>query len=403
MTTGVRLVSALFTTSLFFLLSAQDLEVTPRCSDGYSWREDKEDCVDINECETIAEPCKGRLKCINHFGGYLCLVYSAVVSTSVPNQEAHPMPPSPLTEPPPPALAQLDCPMGSVFHNGACMDLDECATGSHNCVAPRECVNTLGSYMCRCSQGYRVFGSRCLDIDECLLGHCQHGCVNQDGSFSCQCSQGFSLKPNGRTCQDVDECLLPGSRCQFQCHNTEGSFRCTCPIGYQLHGNRHSCVDVDECAENVHNCTEEQTCFNLYGRHTCIDTLRCDDPYTKSSEDLCVCPNELPGCADMPYSIRRKHMEIVSRRRLPTDIFILQSRARYQGGYNSFRIRAGNAGGEFVLRQVNDYTAMLSLIRTLHGPQELVLDLEVISVHRAFHFHSSSLLRLHVFVSEGVR
>lgn len=37
---------------------------------------------DINECETIAEPCQGEMKCFNHYGGYLCLPRSASVITA---------------------------------------------------------------------------------------------------------------------------------------------------------------------------------------------------------------------------------------------------------------------------------------------------------------------------------
>lgn len=37
---------------------------------------------DINECERIAEPCQGEMKCFNHYGGYLCLPRSASVITA---------------------------------------------------------------------------------------------------------------------------------------------------------------------------------------------------------------------------------------------------------------------------------------------------------------------------------
>lgn len=35
--------------------------------------------LDINECETIPDACKGEMKCFNHYGGYLCLPRSASV------------------------------------------------------------------------------------------------------------------------------------------------------------------------------------------------------------------------------------------------------------------------------------------------------------------------------------
>ena len=40
------------------------------------------------------------------------------------------------------------------------------------------------------------------DIDECLSsnGLCAQQCINTDGSYSCRCNHGFFLDSNGRTC-----------------------------------------------------------------------------------------------------------------------------------------------------------------------------------------------------------
>lgn len=35
--------------------------------------------LDVNECETIPDACKGEMKCFNHYGGYLCLPRTASV------------------------------------------------------------------------------------------------------------------------------------------------------------------------------------------------------------------------------------------------------------------------------------------------------------------------------------
>ena len=41
------------------------------------------------------------------------------------------------------------------------LDLDECAEGTHNCDVNAECNNTLGSYNCKCKDGFRGNGTNC--------------------------------------------------------------------------------------------------------------------------------------------------------------------------------------------------------------------------------------------------
>ncbi len=33
-------------------------------------------------------------------------------------------------------------------------DIDECVTGENLCPYNRQCVNTFGSYLCKCQEGY---------------------------------------------------------------------------------------------------------------------------------------------------------------------------------------------------------------------------------------------------------
>ncbi|XP_036356423.1 uncharacterized protein LOC118762143 [Octopus sinensis] len=44
-----------------------------------------------------------------------------------------------------------------------CVDLDECAEGIHNCPPHMKCQNTVGSFNCLCSWGYRWNGETCTD------------------------------------------------------------------------------------------------------------------------------------------------------------------------------------------------------------------------------------------------
>lgn len=49
-----------------------------------------------------------------------------------------------------------------------CLDLDECATGTHNCKGISKCVNNIGSFMCTCNPGFRYNGSNCWGKWLCL-------------------------------------------------------------------------------------------------------------------------------------------------------------------------------------------------------------------------------------------
>jgi len=53
------------------------------------------------------------------------------------------------------------------------LDLDECRADPGIC-GPGQCENTLGSYSCRCDDGFSVrpeLGPSCVDEDECLMGN----------------------------------------------------------------------------------------------------------------------------------------------------------------------------------------------------------------------------------------
>nr|WPW46124.1 vitellogenin receptor [Diaphorina citri] len=67
-------------------------------------------------------------------------------------------------------------------------------------------------------------------------GRCNTGCstIDCDGACSetprgplCHCADGFMLAPNGRSCQDINECAIE-SMCAQNCVNVRGSYECTC-------------------------------------------------------------------------------------------------------------------------------------------------------------------------------
>lgn len=89
-----------------------------------------------------------------------------------------------------------------------CIDIDECANGTHECTADQTCENRIGGYVCSCPSGHVVGPNKdCIDIDECsLYGNIcgsNSRCENTVGSFKCNCENGFEHVSSfaGNTCQ----------------------------------------------------------------------------------------------------------------------------------------------------------------------------------------------------------
>ncbi|CDJ43889.1 hypothetical protein ETH_00029950 [Eimeria tenella] len=93
---------------------------------------------------------------------------------------------------------------------------------------------------CSCRWGFagdgRSSGSGCSNVDECSTGAagCEQLCFDLAPGFACGCFPGFRLLPNGKLCQDIDECSSsssPNAGCQHVCTNLLGSFACSCLPG----------------------------------------------------------------------------------------------------------------------------------------------------------------------------
>ncbi|XP_020617316.1 signal peptide, CUB and EGF-like domain-containing protein 1, partial [Orbicella faveolata] len=87
-------------------------------------------------------------------------------------------------------------------------DINECSSAAPYCSADATCHNTIGSYQCRCKQGFSGDGKECKDIDECAIGtyDCSSDaiCINTKGSFNCTCKTGFY--GDGKNCSIGDHC-----------------------------------------------------------------------------------------------------------------------------------------------------------------------------------------------------
>ena len=147
---------------------------------------------------------------------------------------------------------------------------------------PANKENPFG-YTCGCSQGYEqlTFGSACVDIDECATGiHDCSGedvaCRNTEGAYSCECiNAGFEYNYDTKSCERVLECgsinCPPNERCAL---SENGEPSCICNDGYSRgFGDTAECFDINECDDGS-TCSENQLCFNTQGGFECHDCIR---------------------------------------------------------------------------------------------------------------------------------
>uniref|UniRef100_A0A5G2R9B8 Matrilin-2 n=1 Tax=Sus scrofa TaxID=9823 RepID=A0A5G2R9B8_PIG len=178
------------------------------------------------------------------------------------------------------------CKQGYILNSDqtTCRIQDLCAAEDHGC--EQLCVNLLGSFVCQCYGGYTLAedGKRCVEIDYCASPNhgCQHECVNTDDSYFCRCLKGFTLNPDQKTCRRINYCALNKPGCEHECINTEEGHYCRCRRGYTLDPNGKTCSRVDHCAEQDHGC--EQLCLNTEDSFVC----QCSEGFL-INEDLKTC------------------------------------------------------------------------------------------------------------------
>ncbi|KAG9344133.1 hypothetical protein JZ751_012615 [Albula glossodonta] len=177
---------------------------------------------DLNECGLKPRPCKHR--CMNTYGSYKCYClngYMLMPDGTCGNART---------------CAMANCQYGCEVMKGevrcqcpspglqlapdgrTCVDVDECVTGTAVCPRFRKCINTFGSYICKCHEGFElqyINGKyQCTDVNECSSGQHQCGsfsvCYNTPGSYKCKCKDGF--RGMGYDCKPIPKVIIEPPR-----------------------------------------------------------------------------------------------------------------------------------------------------------------------------------------------
>ncbi|XP_038571296.1 hemicentin-1 isoform X1 [Micropterus salmoides] len=248
------------------------------CPRGYRSQGVGRPCLDINECEGQPRPCAHR--CINTPGSFKCTCppgrhllgdgKSCAGLERLPSYESYSYGYRGSQSSPEHSSYQ------QLYHNLA-------SQSYHSHVATMR-----GRYMSRTRRETPIHSS-------------------QQGFLACL--QGFESR--GGHCLDINECELRDA-CQHECLNTPGSHRCLCPTGYRLTTNGKTCQDIDECLEQNIQCGANQMCFNMRGSYQCIDTP-CPPNYQRDpATGFCLknCPPNDLECTLSPYALEYKLLSL---------------------------------------------------------------------------------------------
>ncbi|XP_050097481.1 protein kinase C-binding protein NELL1-like isoform X2 [Anopheles aquasalis] len=293
------------------------------CLPGYR-RQDKFNCVELDECKSGKHGCHQHADCTNTLGSYHCHCKAGYTGDGYECK---------------PVCNQTCLNGGECEAPGVCKcragyigdscekDLDECTTGQHRCGETTDCVNMPGWYFCKCKSGFETKGSGCVDIDECKARthscHPSAQCVNTQGHFNCECP--IDSGPNCRlSCMFEDNEIPDGSQvsprnqpCKV-CTCSKGVISCVEPpcncSSWRRGASRDLCCpqcDPKESCQHqelphvsfrsgeqwIYQC---QTCECLYGEFDCwkleCPPLPCDNPLPAGPADCCPrCPHDVCG------------------------------------------------------------------------------------------------------------
>ncbi|KAI7799480.1 hemicentin-1 isoform X1 [Triplophysa rosa] len=246
------------------------------CPRGYRSQGVGRPCLDINECEMVPVPCAYR--CVNSPGSYKCLC--------------------------PPGLHLLG-------DGKSCAGLERLPGyesflyGYRTSQSSSDRSSYQQRYHSMASQSYHSY----VPIRESYPANRPHSNLSRGRRETNTCPPGFRAVKGW--CLDINECEQRDT-CQHECMNTPGSHRCSCPNGYRLMTNGKTCQDVDECLEQNIQCGANRMCFNMRGSYQCIDTP-CPPNYQRDpTTGFCLknCPPNDLECALSPYALEYKLLSL---------------------------------------------------------------------------------------------
>ncbi|VDI38554.1 Hypothetical predicted protein [Mytilus galloprovincialis] len=241
------------------------------CQSGYVLQADNQTCRDINECNDDSKNlCFDKSTCSNIAGSFQC---SCTIGQFLENDrrtcsdcdQFHWGDNCNYTCNCGAGAERCDSITGCVCKSGwqgtKCdADINECNSVVNPCdtSSNQRCVNTPGTFVCKCVTGYQNKTGTCTDVNECNDNPCDQLCTNTDRSYKCSCNTGFTKDANEK-CQDINECDTTLNKCDQNCLNTPGSYKCSCNDGYLLSPtDQRKCTVKTQCFS--FNCTNPGTC-----------------------------------------------------------------------------------------------------------------------------------------------
>lgn len=217
-------------------------------------------------------------------------------------------------------IKPIECPAGYILSDTTCIDIDECAQGTHTCTGTSVCKNDEGTFSCVCPIGEHYCNGTCLptDIDPNNCGGCGKKCLQPasctDGKcVDTNCDQAILVPTQYKTLQDAINaasngatiCVMPGTYGFSNVTKQNISVRAypggTKPklagissiYSYTLVGFQ---IEVPNQSTHIVQIPGGELAYNTIVGQNCVSSLTLITSSKTSGGDLNVHHNDLRGC-----------------------------------------------------------------------------------------------------------